>query len=650
MQALETTGRRARSRWPELAIAAAVVGAVIGLIFPAALLVAAPLVVGMVIRRSTSLPVATAAAILGSIGAWLVGLIVGGALPELRIMSPLGCALVLTAPACLAIIASRTDARMLIATARGASRWFSRDRVGSTIAVASGPVIVLLAVGVALERFGTAGFAWTMSGDARNHLLLARQIVRSGGVDQRLFSWYPPLPDAIFALISNPLGRSEMLPAHALASDVRALGFVYVAAVIASSLALVCLAAIVMGRRYSGQSVALAISSLAPLSGLVVGVALRDGFYPAVVTIVVVALSLVMLTAVGRTDDQAERFVALAFGIVAIPVLAACWTAVVAPVAIGLVVVGLPTFIRMRGFHRIGIIGVVAIAGLVAIWVVLPLLRAGTASAYIALPGSIAAPSPEVFVAFAALACVVAMTTSARRGSRRLAAYPVATLVVLALVVYAVSAQPPTMLWGYYPSKLAWIWIAVSLPYFAVATAIVVSHATVTPEFANATRHGFSALARPARLVVVLLAIAFGVLAIRAVSPVPSPYAEVDLLRRDVTSAVAEGWVSPSAASVAKVLEVGNSSEKLVMWNYLDPSNDRLGNFWLAAYDEQPAPRSSWPLGALAMWSYYEVPGQTSSLCDLLKLEPNRVLITSESPAPTTQDLCPFVPSLKSDS
>jgi hypothetical protein len=113
-------------------------------------------------------------------------------------------------------------------------------------------------------------------------------------------------------------------------------------------------------------------------------------------------------------------------------------------------------------------------------------------------------------------------------------------------------------------------------------------------------------------------------------SSIPSPFLTFDLLKHQAASPIADGWNAPSASTMNLVFQVSKEPGSSVLWDSIDPSNDRLGNFWLSLSDNQRYNTADWYLSPFAQWAYVEVPGDTNSLCELLMQEPGRQLIAPD--------------------
>jgi hypothetical protein len=93
------------------------------------------------------------------------------------------------------------------------------------------------------------------------------------------------------------------------------------------------------------------------------------------------------------------------------------------------------------------------------------------------------------------------------------------------------------------------------------------------------------------------------------------------------------GWFNPSASSVAEVVAAGNTHNRFVFWQWDDPGEDRLANYWAAlTWDSTPGgttiPYAPELPGGLALWASLET-GKLGQLCTVVKAVPHIVVITT---------------------
>ena len=98
---------------------------------------------------------------------------------------------------------------------------------------------------------------------------------------------------------------------------------------------------------------------------------------------------------------------------------------------------------------------------------------------------------------------------------------------------------------------------------------------------------------------------------------------------------ILNGGQGPDWRTVDAVLALGAKKQSLVMWNYFDPVNDRLGNFWLSTYDPLLSPDSGAMFAQFSNWAGVEDGVDVNQLCDLLNRDPLRIVATRNSLLPS---------------
>ena len=175
------------------------------------------------------------------------------------------------------------------------------------------------------DSFGLA--TWSASGDARLHLLFARMVLEEGGLHGTPFSFQPEYQEALTALFLDTHGRGTLAPGALLEHDLRGVAQVSVALTV---LWTVTGTATLLGfapLRARGAWAVVVAASLLPLTGLALGVVLRDGFLPILLLVPLILCSLTVLGWLSTTDRTgAAVTVAVGVSAVAIPLLAFTWT------------------------------------------------------------------------------------------------------------------------------------------------------------------------------------------------------------------------------------------------------------------------------------------------------------------------------------
>ena len=140
----------------------------------------------------------------------------------------------------------------------------------------SGPAILLTVVGFAYFKSGRVA-NWAMSGDARNHIAHARQVVDRGGFP--LFNTYPELANGISALLGGWQFNTNAVTGGHLGTEINIYAITAIVFLIASSL----FASMLITERFlptQRQSVfGIVLLSLFPLSQIWLHTYLYEGFF-----------------------------------------------------------------------------------------------------------------------------------------------------------------------------------------------------------------------------------------------------------------------------------------------------------------------------------------------------------------------------------
>jgi hypothetical protein len=110
------------------------------------------------------------------------------------------------------------------------------------------------------------------------------------------------------------------------------------------------------------------------------------------------------------------------------------------------------------------------------------------------------------------------------------------------------------------------------------------------------------------------------------------------------------GWIYPTAKEVAVDVRAGKTSRPFVIWQFLDPNNDRLGNFWSALIWDTNTKgqtinfsRKSKDMSAV-LWAYYNAPTSPVGLCGYaLEAHPLAVYTANRALTGYVQKNCPEV-------
>jgi hypothetical protein len=101
----------------------------------------------------------------------------------------------------------------------------------------------------------------------------------------------------------------------------------------------------------------------------------------------------------------------------------------------------------------------------------------------------------------------------------------------------------------------------------------------------------------------------------------------------DPLGAAAAGWSQPTASVVSETAALADRYQRFVLWEWSDPSDDRLGNFWAAAvWGTTPSGGGiSYPglPGGIYAWAYADSDSGSAELCEAARAVPGLVVVTS---------------------
>ena len=306
--------------------------------------------------------------------------------------------------------------------------------------------------------------AWTASGDARNHLLNTRGVLDEGGLRGDWLT-FPSFHEAIAALLLDSHGRSTLGPGELLRHDL--LGYAQVSTALTVCWTLAAAALLLgLGRMGSrGAAVAVLTASLLPLTGLALGVTIRDGFLPILLLQPVLLSALALLMWLSATEDTGSPVtVAVVATAVALPLVATTWTPLFPVMGAACAV---PWLRSLRtGRQRLPRLIAMTLGGLAGSAACLAVVLEHDGA--VALPGSIAAPTPAAAALLPIAVLLIAVPARSRIPGPAFVPFLAGSVVALGIVGWAVIGQPANLPWNYYPAKLAWIWAVVALPLLLV--------------------------------------------------------------------------------------------------------------------------------------------------------------------------------------
>lgn len=580
---------------------------------------------------------APGAFVLGSV--WLIAAAVGRAAPSLRgpaawaaaVVVEFGTLLALSAavaivsghlhgrwvnwgtllvPAVCAALALLVASRRDVTAAQAPRRW----RLPAAIQM----IALAAAVWVATRRPNN-GIAWAMSGDARLHVGFLRDILATGGVTIDALMDVPVAVNAIAAILAGAGDRTGSV-GEVIAQDAGALASTYVlaatavAVLLAGALLESLPAASRTARRLTAPTVVLLLAAGA-LAGspYVLGMALADGF---VTTYGALPLALAGVVGGMHLARGAHQPFLLAVVAAATLLTFVSWTVLVIVPGAALVVAVVsegravaterPAVSRARWWALAA-----SIVSVLAVVVVVALFWAELSERLASLGGS--ARHPMVYMPLVlGLTAAAVWLGSDDRDLRRTMHVPLA-VALLSLVTLAWLVLLPGLgvTWTYYALKVSW---ATSACLIWVPFVPLLRWAQMTPSPVPADSRRWATTSAAVGSSVALASL------LGSATNAPEPL--LNALR---------GWTQPSAGIVTEALESADDGEPFVFWEWSDPGNDRIGNFWsYLAWGTEPEFQDLPGLeGGFGQWGYLYT-WQLSDLCQVTSAVPDIVVHTDD--------------------
>ena len=455
--------------------------------------------------------------------------------------------------------------------------------------------------------------AWAMSGDSRNHALLARSLLQNGGLSLRVLKIYPALIDSITSLLDGAGHRKGLLPGQLILHDAKALVTTYVLAGIAMSTLIVAALlemlppAVAAARRLPAAVVVLVLGSTGvSVSALLLGTTIHDGFVSAYGTIpLALAGAVVALRCCARPSPASYALIGPA-GVLAF--LSFTPLAVV-PLALVPTVSGVVIWThretlrsgdlvaRARTGSGLAWLGAIALSwGSLVVCAGVTFSLQDTLHRQFLLPGSIISPNVRLLWLFFFLA-VVATGLAARGAGRRQAAVVLASTIVCgAMIKFLLWLSPNGQTWSYYAAKTLYL-----LSGCLIWIAFVPALRAVSQPSQGRTESLVRSLQAAASVLVVFVVVGWS-------TTLTSPL-----------TLAKTGWDQPSAAVITETARIADQGKPFILWEWSDPGNERLAEFWATlawAYNDKWQPIAYPPqlTGGVPNWAYFEA-GTPKDLC-----------------------------------
>jgi hypothetical protein len=465
-------------------------------------------------------------------------------------------------------------------------------------------------------RSGVGSLAFALSGDSRNHIWLAWFLNLNNGLDVNDLNWYPVFPNQVLAIFSNFGNVDKSFTRSALDSFFHSMGFVTALLMISISCLFAQIARIKLNDSIS-STVSLFLAAV-PFFGFYFGVSLADGFYSALFCIFLILLLLYFYLSTGKQNDKKSLFAILIACNLLTVLIAASWTIFVfIPLLLNFILV-LKHF-RMKKFLIFSLS-----SSFLSAYLSSQLYFSGLGNNLLKLSGSINA-LPIALAWFLGL-CSFFLMLFWIFSKQYFYVQIIAPLLLMTLVVsYLSFIQNPGERWNYYPAKVAWVVFFVYFPIMFIDFLLILLIALnfVSRRFFKDAGVIFDTNF----LRIVFLPIVFYLVIV--VTLIPAKMFENNQIPRWNAIPNFKSWQAPSAQVVDTLSNPVSAVTKssIIYWDYFDPSNDRLANFYSAMLSDADYSQKTWPNNVISSWAYTEVPGQIASLCELLEANDNKTTV-----------------------
>jgi hypothetical protein len=502
-----------------------------------------------------------------------------------------------------------------------------------------------------LAKKGIPGLAWALSGDARNHLWLSYQVGHFGGLSLKDFSWYPALSEGTLELLTNNQTSKPVMTQGSLSHAILGLGLLSMILLICLSIIFTSIYTLLLGD--NSYSVGATIVGFLPFMGVIAGVALSDGYFSAIMAMVFASASILIHCLHNSSDakNSATRWLFVVSQALLIPVLVATWT-VFACVPAFLLATKLLQLFRDNPRSTLLMAFVSLVPTIAALVLIKPLISSGKAKFQIGLDGAIHRPDPFVTVVILLVAILLLVYSSYRRTFNEITLLSL-PLIFACIVGKMLTYQVPTHLWNYYPAKTTWFAISIMLPVILAVLFKVIKENI----FEHLNLGKFSPMSYYTKWKMEFgevklffgraTIIAFGALLV--VQSLSIPMVVNPLLPRTLSFPDYSNWQAPSSTVIQDLLSNRNLNKNSVYWEKFDPSNDRLGNFWLSTLRSGNYRQMSWPNNSLSYWAYIENPTDVKSLCQLIGDGSSELDIVTSNPNASNEIIsgCPKAAKVK---
>lgn len=448
-------------------------------------------------------------------------------------------------------------------------------------------------------------FAWFGSGDSRNHLGFGRHVADIGGLNPLTMLQQPIGAPAFLGMILGWKNQLQMTDSAYFISDLATYGFTWVYFI---GLIGVVFAATTYSlwqkiyRDSKAPKILLALSSLFALSSLILGTGLIDGFYTAIYGGLTTSLLILWVLESGSTKIKVKSHFLIGFLIFLGTIMA--WSYMIL-ISLPLLLIGIYFSKQIKFDKKMGFIVFLLVAIFILAFNFDPIKNLLLmAKSMLLANGRISAPNPKLFTSFGLVVLLAGIVFWNRNRKLSQLLLTISAVEIFSVYVLKAISGIDFSIWNYYTLKFQWIAL---ISIYGISTSIVL--VLVYPLISNAFNQ-FTKIQKISSSIVATLFL--------------FTFVETFYGSQNIWQKAFQGWMQPSAAVMNAVINnISTDKNPTILFRYIDPGNQMLGNFWLSLYVE--------PVDPLRGELYFaDTQNDVNWLCGLTSFYPEVRVVTAD--------------------
>ena len=449
-------------------------------------------------------------------------------------------------------------------------------------------------------------FAWFGSGDSRNHLGFGRHVADLGGLNPLTMLQQPIGAPAFLGIILGWKNEVPFSDSEYLISDLMTYGFTWIYFIGLIGLIFSATTFLVWKKIFNDKNVPkilLVFSSLFSLTGIVLGTGLSDGFYTAIYGGLTTGLLIVWVLESNASKSRTSLHYLIGVLLFLGTILA--WSYMLL-ISMPLLLAGLFLSKPFKVNKKFGAIAIVFLAlGFLALNFdpIKNLLL--TAKSQLLAGGTIVAPSPKFFTSFCLSVIIAGISLWGINRQLGKVFLTIGGIEFFSIYVLKIFSGIDFSAWSYYSLKFQWIAL-ISILGLTVSIALIFVYIPISNIFTR-----FTKIQKISSTLVAILLI--------------FNFTDTFYGSQNIWQKAFNGWMQPNATVMNTVIKnISTDKNPTILFRYIDPGNQMLGNFWLALYVEPVDPLRGWLYSA-------DTQNDVNWLCDLTKFYPKVRVITADA-------------------